>query len=142
VRAEVEPKDTYRRIIEAITQGDPDALERLIAPDLVDHNPIPGQAPGLEGFKQWMASAKASFPDLRGSVEDVISEGDRVAARMTWYGTHQGDFVGVPPTNKRVAMTAFHYVRFEGGRAAEWWGTADVLGALHQVGASIAPPKA
>jgi steroid delta-isomerase-like uncharacterized protein len=137
VRAE--PKETYRRIIEAITQGDPDALERLIAPDLVDHNPIPGQARGLEGFKQWMASAKASFPDLQGSVEDVITEGDRVAARMTWYGTHQGDFVGVPPTNKRVAMTAFHHVRFEGGRAAEWWGTADVLGALHQVGATITP---
>jgi steroid delta-isomerase-like uncharacterized protein len=141
MRSEVDPKETYRRIIEAISRGDPDMLERLIAPGVVDHNPIPGQAPGLEGFKQWMASARASFPDLQGSVEDVIGEGDRVAARMTWNGTHQGDFVGVPPTNRRVAMTAFHHVRFEGGRAAEWWGTADLLGALQQVGATIAAPE-
>lgn len=141
MRAEVEPKDIYRRIIQAISQGDSDALERLIAPDVVDHNPIPGQAPGLEGFKQWMTSARASFPDLQGSVEDVIAEGDRVAARMTWHGTHKGDFVGVPPTNKRVAMTAFHHVRFARGRAAEWWGTADLFGALQQVGATIAAPK-
>ena len=141
MRSEVDPKETYRGIIEAISRGDPDMLERLIAPGVVDHNPIPGQAPGLEGFKQWMASARASFPDLQGSVEDVIGEGDRVAARMTWNGTHQGDFVGVPPTNRRVAMTAFHHVRFEGGRAAEWWGTADLLGALQQVGATIAAPE-
>ena len=139
--AEVEPKDIYRRIIQAISQGDPDALERLIAQDVVDHNPIPGQAPGREGFKQWMTSAKASFPDLQGSVEDVIAEGDRVAARMTWHGTHWGDFVGVPPSNKRVAMTAFHHVRFARGLAAEWWGTADLFGALQQVGATIAAPK-
>jgi steroid delta-isomerase-like uncharacterized protein len=141
MRAEVDPMDMYRRIIEAISRDDLDALERLMAPDVVDHNPIPGQVPGLEGFKQWMASARASFPDLQGSVEDVIAEGDWVAARMTWHGTHEGDFVGVPPTNKRVAMTAFHHVRFEGGRAVEWWGTADVFGALQQVGATVVAPK-
>lgn len=141
MRAEMEPKEIYRRIIEAISRDDLDALERLFAPDVVDHNPIPGQVPGLEGFKQWMASARASFPDLQGSVEDVIAEGDWVAARMTWHGTHEGDFLGVPPTNKRVDMTAFHHVRFEGGRAAEWWGTADVFGALQQVGTTVAAPK-
>ena len=85
--AETEPKEIYRRIIEAISHDDPYALERFISPDVIDHNPIPGQAAGLDGFKQWMASAKTSFPDLQGSVEDVIAEGDRVAARMTWHGT-------------------------------------------------------
>jgi steroid delta-isomerase-like uncharacterized protein len=137
---ETEPKAIYRGIIEAITRDDPYALERFISPDVVDHNPIPGQAAGLDGFKEWMVSARASFPDLQGSVEDVIAEGDRIAARMTWRGTHRGDFVGVPPTNKRIAMTAYHHVRFANGRAAEWWGTADVFGALQQMGATIAPP--
>lgn len=140
--AETEPQEIYRRIIEAISHDDSYALERFISPDVIDHNAIPGQAAGLDGFKQWMASAKTSFPDLQGSVEDVIAEGDRVAARMTWHGTHRGDFVGVPPTNKRIAMTAFHHVRFALGQAAEWWGTADVFGALQQVGAPIVPPKA
>jgi steroid delta-isomerase-like uncharacterized protein len=140
--AKTEPKDIYRLIIEAISHDDPYALERFISPDVVDHNPVPGQAAGLDGFKQWMASARTSFPDLQGSVEDVIVQGERVAARMTWHGTHRGDFVGVPPTNKRIAMTAFHHVRFARGRAAEWWGTADVFGALQQMSATIASPKA
>lgn len=140
--AETEPKDIYQRIIEAISNDDPYALERFISPDVIDHNPVPGQAAGLDGFKQWMASARTSFPDLQGSVEDVIAEGDRVAARTTWHGTHRGDFVGVPPTNKRIAMSAFHHVRFARGQAAEWWGTADVFGALQQMGVTIASPEA
>lgn len=62
--AETEPKDIYRRIIEAISHDDSYALERFVAPDVVDHNPIPGQAAGVDGFKQWMASTRISFPDL------------------------------------------------------------------------------
>lgn len=137
--AETQPKEIYRRIIEAIALNDLDGLERFISADVVDHNPIPGQAAGMDGFKQWIASARVSFPDLRGLVEDVIAEGDRVAARVTWYGTQRGDFLGVPPTNKRIVMTAFHHVRFAGGQAAEWWGTADLFGALQQVGVTFLP---
>jgi ketosteroid isomerase-like protein len=62
-------KDAYRRIIDAISRGDPSGLDELIAPDVVDHNPIPEQAPGLDGFKQWMATARATFADMRGTVE-------------------------------------------------------------------------
>ena len=138
--AEEQLKDAYRRIIEAISRGDADGLDELIAPDVVDHNPIPNQAPGRDGFKQWMAAARTAFPDMRGTVEDVIAEGDRLAARMTWHGTHRGEFVGVGPTGKRVSISAFHLVRFSGDRAVEWWGTADLLGALQQLGATISGP--
>lgn len=139
--AEPELKDIYRGIIDSMNRGDLGVLEDLVAPDVVDHNPIPGQAPGFEGFKQWLASARTSFPDLLGTVEDVIAEGDRVAARVTWRGTHRGDFVGLPPTNKPIEMSAYHHVRFADGRAAEWWGTADLFGVLQQLGAAIAGPK-
>jgi steroid delta-isomerase-like uncharacterized protein len=113
----------------------------LVAPDIVDHNPIPDQAPGREGFRQWIAAAKTAFPDLRGTVEDVIAEGDRVAARVTWEGTHRGEFVGVGPTGKRLSFAAYHLVRFSEERAAEWWGTADLLGALAQMGATVSGPE-
>lgn len=139
--AEAGLKDKYRGIVDAISRGDLAALENLVATDVVDHNPIPDQAPGFEGLKQWLASAKASFPDLHGTVEDVIAEGDRVAARVTWRGTHRGEFVGVLPTNKPIVMPAYHHVRFADGRAAEWWGTADLFGVLQQVGATISLPK-
>ena len=135
-------KAIYRRIIEAIGRGNPAALDDLMSPDIVDHNPLPDQASGREGFKEWMAAARASFPDLQGIVEDVVAENDRVAARMTWEGTHRGTFAGVNATNKRVSMSAFHIVRFEDGLAVEWWGTADLFGALQQLGATVAGPPA
>lgn len=135
-------KDLYRRIIDAVSRGDADGLDELMSPDFVDRNPIPNQSPGRDGFKQWMAMARAAFPDLRGTVEDLVAERDRVAARMTWRGTHDGEFIGVGPTGKRVSFSAFHLVRFSGDRAAEWWGTADLLGALQQLGATVSGPQA
>jgi steroid delta-isomerase-like uncharacterized protein len=137
MRTEQELKDAYRRIIEAISRGDAEGLDELMAPEIVDHNPIPNQAPGRDGFKQWMAAARTAFPDMRGTVEDVIAEGDRVAARTTWHGTHRGEFVGVGATGRRVSFSAFHLVRFSQDRAVEWWGTADLLKVLQQLGAPI-----
>jgi steroid delta-isomerase-like uncharacterized protein len=128
-----ELKNAYRRIILAVSEGDADALDELVAEDIVDHNPIPDQAPGREGMRQWLAAARTAFPDLHGTVEDVIAEGDRVAARVTWEGTHGGEFVGVPATGRRVSFAAYHHVRFSEDGAAEWWGTADLLGVLEQL---------
>ena len=132
-------KDVYRRVIEAVVRGDAGTLDDLMHEDLVDHNPIPGQAPGLKGFKQWMSSTRTSFPDLQGAVDDVLVEGDRLAARMTWRGTQTGDFLNLPPTGKEVVIRAFHIVSFADHRVAEWWGVADLLDAAKQLGAKIAP---
>jgi predicted ester cyclase len=134
-------KETYARIIEAIGRNDPDALEDLMAPDIVDHNPMPEQPPGVAGFKEWLRAVKSSLPDLEGSAQTVVAEGDLVAGHVTWRGTHRGEFLGLSPTGKRIAMSAFHVVRFSAGRAAEWWGTADLLGAVQQLGGTITPPS-
>jgi steroid delta-isomerase-like uncharacterized protein len=138
--AENPVKDVYRRIIDAISRGDADALDELMVPDIVDHNPVPDQVPGVEGFKQWMATARGSFPDFSGTVEDVVAEGNRVAARVTWRGTHRGEFLRIPPTGRTVSFPAFHIVRFSGGRAAEWWGTADLLSVIQQLGGTVSGP--
>jgi predicted ester cyclase len=130
-----EHKVAYRRIIEAVNAGDFDALDALFAADMVDHNPVPGQVPGLAGFKQWMATARGSFPDLYGSLGHVLAEGELVAGRVTWHGTQEGPFAGTAPTGRSVDFEAYHIARFEGGKVAEWWGTADIFGALAQLGA-------
>lgn len=123
----------YRRAIEAIGTGDAVALDDLLAPDVIDHNPMPGQGPGIEGFKQWMRYARASFPDLAGVIEDVVASGDRVAGRVTWRATHCGPFIGIEPTGRNVSFTAIHIVRVAHGRIVEWWGVADLLGVLEQL---------
>ena len=134
-----EHKAAYLRIIEAVNADDFGALDALFAADMVDHNPIPGQVPGLAGFKQSMSSARSSFPDLRGTVEHLLAEGELIAGRVTWRGTQAGPFVGVAPTGQIVAFEAYHIARFEGGKVAEWWGTADIFGALAQLGALPGP---
>jgi predicted ester cyclase len=116
------------------------ALDALLASDMVDHNPMPDQPPGLAGFKVWMAAARSSFPDFNCTVETVLSEGDLVAGFVIWRGTQRGSFLGIPPTNKPVAVKAFHIVRIDDGLIAEWWGNADFLGAIEQLGGQIVPP--
>ena len=69
-----------------------------------------------------------------------MAEGDRVAARTTWHGTHRGEFMGVGPTCKRVSFSAFHLARFSEDRAVEWWGAGDLLALLQQIGATISGP--
>ena len=82
----------------------------------------------------------AAFADLTGIVEDTVVEGDRIAARVTWHGTHRGDFVGVTGTGAPVVLQSVQIVKFADGMVREWWGTADVFGVLLQVGLRVDPP--
>jgi len=131
-------RQSYHAIIRAVAAADEDALDRLIAEDMVDHNAVPGQAPGRVGIKYWMTMMHDVFADRRGVVEDTVVEGDKIAARVTWHGIHRGDFVGVPGTGTRVTMQSVQILRFADGMASEWWGTADVFGVLRQIGARVA----
>ena len=133
-------RKSYEAIIGAVAAGNTEALHRLIAIDIIDHNAVPGQAPGRAGILYWMTMMHDTFADLTGVVEDTVVEGDKIAARVTWHGIHRGDFVGVPGTGTPVSMQSVQILRFLDGMASEWWGTADVFGVLHQVGARVAPP--
>lgn len=133
-------KDIYCRVIEAVSAGDTSALDNLLHPDLVDHNPMPNQPPGRDGFKAWMAAVRSSFPDFSAAVQTVLGEGDLVAGHVIWRGTQRGPFLGLPPTDQPVTVKAFHIVRFADELTVEWWGSADLLGALQQLNARIVPP--
>ena len=130
-------KAIYRQVIAAVNSGDTAALDAFLAADLVDHNPIPDQGPGRDGFKEWMRSARTSFPDMSGTIERILAEDDLLAAHVVWRGNQRGTFVGVAPTNQFVVLPAFHIVRFSGDRIVEWSGAADLLGALLQLGARV-----
>jgi predicted ester cyclase len=84
-----------------------------------------------------MRTVRSAFPDFKGTIGELIAEGDLVAARVTWQGTHHGTFFGVEPTGRTVSIQAMHFMRMVDGRTVEWWGTADVYGALRQLGATV-----
>ena len=124
----------YEDFNEAFRTRNPNVLEETISANIVDHNPAPGQAPGLEGVKQYVLMFCAAFPDLQNTVEDLIAEGDKVVARLTVRGAHTGAFMGIPPTGKPVVVTLMEILRIADGKVVERWGQFDNLGLMQQLG--------
>ena len=132
-------KALFRSWCEVISQNRLDRAEEIIAPDEVDHALPPGIPSGLEGLKQVFTLLHTAFPDLQIEIEDLIAEGDKVVGRVTARGTHQGEFMGIPPTGKPVSFNAIDVVRIAGGKIVERWSQADNLALLQQLGAVPAP---
>jgi predicted ester cyclase len=130
-------KTLVRRLVdEVLNCGDLAAADALIAPDYVEHSPLPGQRPGLVGLKQALSLFRAAFPDFHLKIDDLIAEADRVVLRGTVTATHNGHFLGIPPTGRRVRWTAIDIVRIVGGRQVEHWGNQETLELLYQLSGS------
>lgn len=129
-----ENKAVVRRVYESFTQNNLDVLDELIASDVTDHNPNPGQPPGLEGLKQFISSMHTILSDLQMNVEDMVAEGDKVVARLRVSGTHQGESMGNAPTGNQVTFTGIDILRIAEGKVVEHWGNIDELGMLRQLG--------
>ncbi len=96
-------------------------LDVLLAPHFVDHTAAPGQAPGAAGIKDAWTRLHTAFPDIHLTVEDVIAEGDGVAARITLRGTHRGEFMGVLPTGRVIQAQGMEFVHIADGQIVDLW---------------------
>jgi steroid delta-isomerase-like uncharacterized protein len=133
----------YRFANEIINARDLDgALEELVVEDFVEENPLPGQGPGRAGLADVLAGMFAAFPDLHWQVLDTVAEGDRVVSYSVWTGTHQGEFMGIPPTGRRVEVEAWTLDRYRDGRCTHSRIIMDVAGMLMQLGVIPAPSAA
>jgi steroid delta-isomerase-like uncharacterized protein len=131
-----ENKALALRIVEEVwNRGNLRVVDETFAPDYAEHNPRPGQEPGIDGYKGGVTMMRSAFPDLRLDVQDVLAERDRVALRYTLHGTHEGDLMGVPASGNRIQSDGMVFARFEDGRVAERWGVQDMLTLLQQIGA-------
>ena len=128
-------KALVRRFIEEVLAGgDFAVLAELTAPACVDHAPPPGQPSGPAGIAPLVIVWRAAFPDLAITIEDLIAEGDQVVVHATLRGTHRGDFFGLPPTGRTVAVGGLARYRLSSGRIVERWAIVDTLGLLEQLG--------
>jgi steroid delta-isomerase-like uncharacterized protein len=123
------------RFEHAFAANDVATIDALCAPDLVDHNPAPGQPPTLAGFKETIAMYTSIFPDLQAEVKAVIGEEDLVATHWAMTGTHRADFFGVPATGKAVRVEGMNFYRVADGKITDVWTQFDGLGLLQQLGA-------
>jgi len=125
-----------RLIKEVFNRGNVSVVDELLAPDFVEHEELPpGIPPGREAVKQLSTIFRSAFPDFKATIDDMIAEGDKVVARQTWSGTQKGEFMGVPPTGKRVSFGVIDIVRIAGGKVVEHWGQMDGMGMMKQLGA-------
>jgi len=133
------PKDinlaAQEKFAEGVNSGNFDVFDEVVAPDVVDHDPAPEQGPGPQGFKDMFATMRSAFPDLEVTPEHMTATEDDVALAYTISGTHQGDFLGVAPTGRKITAWGVQIGRFENGRLAERWGSSDQLAILQQLGA-------
>jgi predicted ester cyclase len=127
-------KETVGRIEDALARGDEAVLDELMAADLVDHNPFPGQGPGLQGYKECQRGVRAAFTDASRRADIIVADGDLVVAHWSATATHAGDFMGVVATGRRVEVTGFDMFRMRDGRGVEIWTEFNGIGVLAQIG--------
>ena len=139
-----ENKALIRRWLEAIDTGEVGVVDDFLGSDYVDHNPppFPGLSPGIEGARQGFTYALNAFSEFRHEIEDQYADGDRVITRLTGYGKHTGEFLGIPATGKEVKMEGIAVHRIVDGRMVEHWAQVDALGLLQQLGAIPGPGEA
>jgi steroid delta-isomerase-like uncharacterized protein len=129
-------KIVMRRFLEFINTASVSLAQELISPDAIFHVPgSPEPMRGPAGYLAIIGMMRGGFPDIRWAVEEMVAEGDKVAARFTMRGTHQGTFFGVPPTGKTIAVQAVNIYRLSSGQFVEEHGQPDMLGLLQQIGA-------
>ena len=129
-----------RFVDEVINQGKMESAREFVWEDVVEQVPLPGQGPGLEGLKDILTAMRAAFPDIDFAIKEQISEGDKVASRFEWTGTHKAAFMGIPATGRPVRVWGIVIDRLVEGRIKDTRILMDTLGLMTQLGALPPPP--
>lgn len=111
--------------------------DEVVAPDVVYHFNS-GSKPiiGLKANKEFNVSLFQGFPDIKQTIEDVVAEGNKVVYRTTMQGTHTGEFLGIPPTQKSAKINDFTLVKIANRQIVEWWYECNLLELMQQLGIS------
>ena len=121
-----------RRFYDEILNGRKmDVADEILSADYIDHS---ATAPGSENFKTYFAMITSAFPDIKVTVEDLFTDEDKVAARLTVHGTQLGSFRGFPPTGIQATWAGIDILHVSNGLIIERWSERDFLSMLLQLG--------
>ena len=130
-----EHKALMNRFFEGVGTGDLSVIDELVADDFVEHEEFPGLTPDKAGVRKFFEMFRGAFPDFRMEPLETVAEGDLLCVRSVTTGTHEGEFLGVSPTGKRIDVAGFDMVRIRDGQVTEHWGLLDALTLMQQLGA-------
>ena len=137
-----EIKALERRFVEEWNKGKVAAMnviDELYATDYVEHSGTGEDTHGLKDYKQSISELYDAFPDIHFTLHDIVVEGDKAAVRFTFTGTNKGEFMGNPPTNKKMTTWGIYIDRIAGGKFAESWVRYDTLSMMQQLGLAPKP---
>lgn len=135
-------KQLARRFYEEVcNQQRFDLIDEFVAEEYEHHNPSlpPELQHGRANFQQIVMMFFSAFPDLQGTIEDLIAEDDKVVARLRWRGTHGGELMGIPASGNPVDFSVMEIYRIAGGKMVEGWAALDVMNLMQQLGAIPVP---
>ena len=131
---------TRQLVEEVLNKGNMSRADEIIAANFIEHEELPPEIPpGREAPKLMFTMLRSAFPDFKATIKQLIAEGDKVVLYMTWTGTQKGEFMGVPPTGKRISIDVIDIVRIAGGKYVEHWGVMNSMAMMQQLGAMPAP---
>ena len=120
--------------IEALNAGDAERLLAVVAPDILIHYAeMPEPLHGRETWQQGFELMRSAFPDLEARVDDLVAAEDKVAIRVSFRGTHQGEFQGIPATGRTIHYVSHEFYRLENGLFAEEWICSDRASLFQQL---------
>jgi steroid delta-isomerase-like uncharacterized protein len=123
----------HRYAEEIFNQGNLAVIDEIIAPNVVSRT-SGADIHNRESFRTFVVQFRASFLDIRCTIEDMIAEGDLVAIHWTFCGTQRGEFLGIAPTGKTMTATGTNFYRLRDGQIEQTWGDWDLLGLQQQLG--------
>ena len=133
-------KDLVRRFVTEVKNNRKlDKLGDYFAPDYKEHNEtVAGFGKGVAGYQAFLGHLFTAFPDDNVTIELIAADGDLVSYRATETGTHRGEFLKIPATQKRATWTEIQHFRIAGGKVIEHWVDVDIFGWFTQLG--VIPP--
>jgi len=141
----ITPSEAAKAVIRQNTEevqgkGNFGLFEQLFADDFVDHTTQPGTTPDKAGVRKLYAYMREAFPDFHAEIHWQLADGDRVTTYKTYYGTHDGPFLGIAPTHRKIHFESVDVMRVQNGKITDHWGVANLLSLLQQIGAWAPPP--
>ena len=135
-------KAVVRRNNEEVqSKGNFAVFEELFANDFVDHTTQPGTTPDKAGVRKLYKYMREAFPDFRSEIHWQLTDGDRVTTYKTYYGTHDGPFLGIAPTYRKIHFESVDVMRVQNGKITDHWGVGNLLSLMQQIG-GWTPPTA
>jgi steroid delta-isomerase-like uncharacterized protein len=139
---ETENIATLERFVEeVINQGRFEAADDLVQEDFVELDPLPGQRQGREGLTEVIAMMRSAFPDIHWVVDETIASGEKVVSRFHWSGTHQGNFLGIPATSRKITVTGVVIDRLHAAKMADSRILMNTFALMQQLGVIPGPPR-